>query len=370
MSLSGQYLEELSRRYKKQVEEMQRTFEKKLAIVSEENKKREEKEVKLQEQLEKLTHSVENLLTEKDSMWKTASLLGQFLLMEVFVTCVLLYFCWKSPEGTAGLPGQKKQKGGIVQVKRRKSIDTIGHESPVVHRKRRPSEEALKISGTYEDLLIIDEPGMSKAEKRRRRKKNALLRSQSVVNYKNPALIAPSSNNEEPTRRASSSDMARRNLIIPPNNQIFTNGDISPGSKIQEIPFVLEESEHTAMENIAYVPPEKTDTISADYSSIKTSLNKIAKNGSIKSSISPLFMKTALSSRVKRNSMSSKRLSLFRTELHTQNSSHRKSPEPSLQSNNLSISDSQDDQTSLNSDTSKKEKRFGGFKKIFKRVFE
>jgi seryl-tRNA synthetase len=74
MSLSGQYLEELSRRYKKQVEEMQRAFNRTLAAVAEESRKGEEREQKrveemaaLQKQLATLTFSVEMLLTERDS---------------------------------------------------------------------------------------------------------------------------------------------------------------------------------------------------------------------------------------------------------------------------------------------------------------
>lgn len=393
MSLSGQYLEELSRRYKKQVEEMQRVFEKKLSALSDEGKRREEREARLQEQLEKLTASVESLLSERDSLWKTTSILGQFLLMEVFVTCLLLYFCWKTPENGKNFLKSKKQKSVTVQVKRRKSIDTVGHESPVVHRRRRPSEEALKISGTYEDLLIdeIDgrSNGLKKAEKRRRRKKNALLRSQSVVACKE--LQVPKT--DEPTRRASSSEVPRRlnihTLHVPAGSSsssvVCTNGDITPPppTRIQEIPFVLEESEHSSVEPVDYfVDPAKTDpSLSPDYSLPKPSLNnKVSKNGSIKSSIlkshSPMFMKTALSSRSKRNS-TSKKLQLFKTdklvgsENVLENSSHRKSPDLSLKSNSYSVSDSQDDQTSLNSDTSnKKEKKSGGFKRIFKKVFD
>ena len=74
MSLSGQYLEELSRRYKKQVEEMQRAFNRTLAAVGEESRKGEEREQKrveemaeLQKKLDSLTSAVETLLQERDS---------------------------------------------------------------------------------------------------------------------------------------------------------------------------------------------------------------------------------------------------------------------------------------------------------------
>jgi seryl-tRNA synthetase len=74
MSLSGQYLEELSRRYKKQVEEMQRAFNRTLAAVAEESRKGEEREqkrveemVSLKKQLSTLSSSLEMLLSERDS---------------------------------------------------------------------------------------------------------------------------------------------------------------------------------------------------------------------------------------------------------------------------------------------------------------
>lgn len=74
MSLSGQYLEELSRRYKRQVEEMQRAFNRTLVAVAEESRKGEEREQKrveemvaLQKQLATLTFAVEMLLSERDS---------------------------------------------------------------------------------------------------------------------------------------------------------------------------------------------------------------------------------------------------------------------------------------------------------------
>lgn len=70
MSLSSQYLEELSRRYKKQVEELQRN----LNVVLEERRLAAERETALTAQLVTLTHKVESLsnalgdlITERDS---------------------------------------------------------------------------------------------------------------------------------------------------------------------------------------------------------------------------------------------------------------------------------------------------------------
>lgn len=63
MSLSGQYLEELSRRYKRQVEEMQKA----LAAAGERDQTRAEHVLQLREQVEALTLAVTGLLEERDS---------------------------------------------------------------------------------------------------------------------------------------------------------------------------------------------------------------------------------------------------------------------------------------------------------------
>lgn len=143
MSLSGQYLEELSRRYKKQVEEMQKAFEKKLSTINEELKKRDERELKMQEQLEQVTDKLNILLAEKEGFWKTPTFVLQILGLQLFLVFVVCYFRARQedtrPQG---------RRVGVVK-KRRQSIDAIGHETPVIKKCRRPSEEALKITGNY-----------------------------------------------------------------------------------------------------------------------------------------------------------------------------------------------------------------------------
>lgn len=84
MSLSGQYLEELSRRYKRQVEEMQKA----LVAAVEERKRGEEREertgeqlVQLSEKVASLTIAVENLLNERDS-WQHKVSIGRIQIIE------------------------------------------------------------------------------------------------------------------------------------------------------------------------------------------------------------------------------------------------------------------------------------------------
>lgn len=61
MSLSGQYLEELSRRYKKQVEEMQRSLERTVSAMHEETRKWEEREYKRAEEIAMLREDIATL---------------------------------------------------------------------------------------------------------------------------------------------------------------------------------------------------------------------------------------------------------------------------------------------------------------------
>lgn len=354
MSLSGQYLEELSVRYKKQVEEMQKAFEKKLNAVHEEIKKRDEREAKLQEQLTLLSESLNTLLSERDNFWKAiTTILGQFVFLMIFVGCVWKYFGTRNPEELI-----EKNTQQVVIKKRRQSIDTVGHETPVVKKLRRPSEEALKINGTYEDLLIQDNDvngPLSKAEKRRRRKRNALLRTQSIIEHRNK---------RELLYRSTSFDT---NTIVRKKSapaQIYLNGDISP-VKIEEIPFPLEESEHNSVEPLQTFDENQPPNLKLP-----------VKNGTVKSNIlktSPLFMKTALSSRTKRNSA---RLSIFKIDKNgklkedknVDDSSQRKSPDLSIASNN--VSESTDDHSSVSSASVKKDKKANSFRRIFKKVFE
>ncbi|RZF38538.1 hypothetical protein LSTR_LSTR006133 [Laodelphax striatellus] len=191
MSLSGQYLEELSRRYKRQVEEMQRS----LNEVVEERRRQEERELRrgeqvarLTAQLDKLTLTIESLIEERNS-WAIKH--GAVIFVEVVVFAVILLLCrwlpdavelggrsrrlvaWQRSGAGAGAGGG--DEGGAP---RRSSVDG---SSPLTRpyppnprlRKRRPSEEALRISGsTHQDLLIPDASRKnSRAENRRRRRK-------------------------------------------------------------------------------------------------------------------------------------------------------------------------------------------------------
>lgn len=127
MSLSGQYLEELSKRYKKQVEEMQRVIEKTETTLR--DAMNDQRLKRLEDKLEQLTRSVDALSSEKDS-WKMLVWLLWFVIGATFLGYG--YKRIRTP----------RTNRTSHSVQRRNSIDVV---IPVKKKKRRPSDQALKI---------------------------------------------------------------------------------------------------------------------------------------------------------------------------------------------------------------------------------
>lgn len=174
MSLSGQYLEELSRRYKKQVEDLQSSFAKTLINIEEQSRRNSERKQELSEQNQKLRNELD-ILTERIFSWKN------ILICCVCFTCVqivIFHIILKIWGRTYGLDRTesaivtsdtcnvdsitRKRKTGNVPMKfRRKSAEEKRERNPSESSAsailRRPSTEALNITGTYTELLIDDD---------------------------------------------------------------------------------------------------------------------------------------------------------------------------------------------------------------------
>lgn len=189
MSLSGQYLEELSRRYKKQVEEMQRSLERTVSAMSEETKKRDERELKraeeiamLKDEIASLSESLKNLLYERNSWRGKVYTLSQHILLicsEVFVIYIVFKYCrWSSNRRSNSEETRRPEKDAM----RRKSAENFSSHMKKTKR-RRPSEVASHITGTYRELMITDKSNEAKREKKKKRKKaTALTSNQTNVN--------------------------------------------------------------------------------------------------------------------------------------------------------------------------------------------
>lgn len=174
MSLSGQYLEELSRLFKKQVEELQISFAKTLINIENQSQKNLERKQELFEQNQKLRNDLE-ILTERIFSWRNILLCcACFTCVQILIFHVILKVWGRkyglgsnrptvlnSDVSTHVETSTWKRKSGNVPMKfRRKSAEEKRErnlsESSSIALQRRPSTEALNITGTYTDLLIND----------------------------------------------------------------------------------------------------------------------------------------------------------------------------------------------------------------------
>ncbi|XP_048509350.1 SUN domain-containing ossification factor isoform X2 [Athalia rosae] len=224
MSLSGQYLEELSKRYKKQVEEMQRSLERAITAMNEESRRGEEREIRrleeivdLKEQVLTLSSSLHTLSNERESWGSKFSLIGQHLILvcvEIVIVLTVVSYCRRNvdPDDDAAESTEE------TRVSRRKSVGSSN--GCVVTKKskvRRPSEIASHIRGTYRELLIDESATTSdvvRKERKRKRKSDSIAKVPSVTISKFPTIkplrreslhVVPGGTNF-PSRRASSSD--------------------------------------------------------------------------------------------------------------------------------------------------------------------
>lgn len=173
MSLSGQYLEELSRRYKKQVEDLQSSFAKTLINIEEQSRRNLERKQELFDQNQKLQNELD-ILTERIFSWKNILICcACFTCVQIFIFHVILKI-WGRKYGlerieTSTVASEvanvetipRRRKSGNVPMKfRRKSAEEKRERNPSESSSsailRRPSTEALNITGTYTELLIDD----------------------------------------------------------------------------------------------------------------------------------------------------------------------------------------------------------------------
>lgn len=433
MSLSGQYLEELSRRYKKQVEEMQRSLERAITAMSEESRKGEERDLKrldeiaaLREEITVLSKSVESILNDRDSWRGILFAIGQHALLtclEVFVIIlVVLSYCLRAND----YEDENEEKATSKKdTARRKSVKNLSNASTISKKikKRRPSEIASHISTTYRDLMIDDHCHETKKEGRRKRKKrekgefvvSGIEGKRKPIKYKSTSnLHVTPANTFVLTKRASSTDPPKVEETEVQHGQekdskYVTNitGELSNEDKMI---YSMKESDTARESNVALGRSENTDftktrlfSTNPDRSIIPVSTsqtNDFSKNGSSKYGgilkegrlSSPSFMKTALGARKKRSSINnntgqtqqSSKEEKWETNSgnsSSDRSSHKESPETSrtllVQVGNVNgsapnglLDESDESRSSSVTPTSwKKEKKSSGLKKMVRKIF-
>lgn len=220
MSLSSQYLEELSRRYKRQMEEMQRLFDKTLSTLTTESRQRDQHNKRLETELDELRRVVDDLIIERNN-WARC-LYGILLLLSVFF-CII------------GLCRRKTnvQHSDILEIQRRNSVDVITHHQPQ-KKQRRPSEEAMKIKGSYKELMVDDIDCHTFKSGRKRKKRKESPRSNSFTTLLEEKEIVNST--------TKSIDKPELESTIPYDK------DWVESNKINDVPIVLEESDNTFLE--------------------------------------------------------------------------------------------------------------------------
>ncbi|XP_060858327.1 uncharacterized protein LOC132935729 [Metopolophium dirhodum] len=224
MSLSGEYLQELSTRYKKQVDDMQRT----ILELTEENRMKREQDLKiygeikfLSDQVASLQNSLHCLKTETENLNLFSVIVPESNPLKIGIICLLIstYILLR----ITGIIGKKNQElewknSNTGLGARRQSTNDIS--SNIKEKHRRPSEEALFSSGTtHQDLLIRNNNGENiKIEKKRKKKrKELILKSKSnAINLEAGGIdsnikLKSISSLSQSNRRASSSDLTTCN---------------------------------------------------------------------------------------------------------------------------------------------------------------
>ncbi|KOX79424.1 Protein osteopotentia like protein, partial [Melipona quadrifasciata] len=411
MSLSGQYLEELSRRYKKQVEEMQRSLERTVSAMSEETRKRDERESKraeeiaiLKETVVNLSNSVKNLLYDRDSWHSKISMIGQHILLlcsEVFV--IYLILVWAN--NNKGVEVKKKQQSDKDTMRRKSAENFSTHMKKT--KKRRPSEIASHITGTYRDLMIIDKSHETKKEKKRKRKKpTASINNQTnvtndteicpIIQYKSPTNIThemqialKTASSVEVLHTTDSQKQICKRLKSAPENMIDWQNEESniqlrlscaETDSIKNFQLNNSCTENSNESNLLLTDifPERNAYSEQTIIGSEDLLN--AKNiSSLKNtrlSVTPSFMKTALSTRKKRKAYSNDMNGEWSKNLSDPNNKtvssipSKLSPEETYTdgdtaTNGLLMDQSDESRSSsITSISKKKEKKSTGFRKM------
>ncbi|XP_019888596.1 SUN domain-containing ossification factor isoform X2 [Ooceraea biroi] len=430
MSLSGQYLEELSRRYKKQVEEMQRSWERAVAAMNEESRKGEEREARrveeiaaLKEEIAELSKSFQALLYDQDSWRSRFSTIIQHVLLiclEIIIIILIISYCRRGEdfEEEETLQADTEKQENAAHQKSAENF--VSHNGTKKTKKRRPSEIASHISGTYHELMVDDRTQeITKKERKKKRKKETTVSNRTAINsdakreairYKNVLDVIPGGTTL-PSRRASSIDPPRstesQNLdkrpesapetsvgwfdgqterierivqLVPDSKKIF-------GAKAEQSSELGCQADELSESNSSSATMDRPGEVSITIErKVEVSRSSSFRSGILKGAklSSPSFMKTALGTRSKRKlSLNSSSNDRCEWNQDLQRLNDRSAPSSSANLNtqtvdgnangnpaNGLIEESDESRSSSATPTSgKKEKRGTGLKKMVRKFF-
>ncbi|XP_055591884.1 uncharacterized protein LOC129743763 isoform X2 [Uranotaenia lowii] len=318
MSLSGQYLEELSRRYRKQVEELQTSYAKTLHDIDEQNRRMRDSELMLRAENERLR---EDFVSFREAVlgWRNLFIgLASFTLVQIVIVCTVLRSCRRTVtqcdrEGIEKELAQLSTSGQPVKktMLRRKSIDgIIGVGQPVADalRKKRPSEEALNITGTYENLLINEGggDGAKPSDRKKSRNKHRKVSAHSMTAQHNGSgSTKRAASVEAPTYgRPAKTDLFRTDSAPEPRRQPIEDSVPDETSRIEDIP-ILEDNDEFIIPSASdlsyneFVPDSTSETVKTNgllssSSSIDSRSTTAGKSGKGRRLSSPAFFKSSL----------------------------------------------------------------------------
>uniref|UniRef100_A0A182WHG0 SUN domain-containing protein n=1 Tax=Anopheles minimus TaxID=112268 RepID=A0A182WHG0_9DIPT len=433
MSLSGQYLEELSRRYRKQVEELQHSYAKTLHEIQEQNLRMADSEMKLREVNERLRQDlVEFQATATD--WRNIALVVLvFIVLMLFILLVMVRSVAKNvghlatgertvdkqqlpaPLPQSVIDRELAQVGSDIKpirgrMLRRNSIDgmpmgggidvtrsTISSASGIIIatgesstvatsmsparlRKKRPSEEALNISGTYVNLLIDDEEG-SQHQQSAQAPPVALERKKSKHKHRKvsaPSMMANNSlagfSHHEPARRSVSMiepQEQQRSKMASANGGSATSEKENSG-RIDELPYLEDNDEFiiptaSDLSYDEYVPGTNVSTVDAGLTSSdmeRTVNGTPERNGSVppqlltsgSNAVDGMEPKANLSKSARRlSSPAFFKSSLLRSSLGSKKRSSKKSTNSNSGNNTSSNSSSSNSSNTSNSSAGKEQ---------------
>lgn len=168
MSLSGQYLEELSRRYKKQVEELQQTLTQQMLTVrtlEDQSRRYMEQEQLYKQQSAELAGEMRALTYQVQACILVIIIVGTCIFLMLVVGTV---FYRKLRRQTQQLRPQLTPSSNKQSLVRRKSYEEMVDHS--LDKKRRPSEEAMLILNACGDIPLVEPPQACSSSSTRRRK--------------------------------------------------------------------------------------------------------------------------------------------------------------------------------------------------------
>ncbi|KAJ8956816.1 hypothetical protein NQ318_014230 [Aromia moschata] len=213
MSLSSQYLEELSRRYKKQVEEIQNLLEKTVVSLREESFKKDLRNKELNDRLDNLTSIIESLNKGKSNWFLTA----YCIIFSVTFMLSIQFFC-RRYSSSKPATGVKK----VPEILCGKCNCSVVKNASEKH--RRPSDQALKI--LYSSSLYKNDENIYSQRQKKRKKRHTLKKSNSIADIKDDKSY------------------------VDPNSEAKSNLDWVESSHqiIEDIPYILEDCDHSALE--------------------------------------------------------------------------------------------------------------------------